>query len=41
MVCDEINEMFYDEFCDIVIDFDGDKPFIISDYAEELRGKLT
>ena len=41
MVCDEINEMFYDEFCDIVIDFDGDKPFIISDYAEELRCKLT
>lgn len=38
MVCDEINERFYDEFCDTVIDFDNEKPFVVPDYVEDLRG---
>lgn len=40
MVCDEINERFYDEFYDTVIDFDNDVPFVVPDYAEDLRGML-
>lgn len=40
MLCDEINEKYFDDFGDTVIDFDGDTPYIIPDYAEELRGML-
>lgn len=40
MLCDEINEKYFDDFGDTVIDFDGDTPYIIPDYAEELRGLL-
>lgn len=37
LLCDGINEKLYDLFYDTVVDFDGDMPFIIEDYAEELR----
>ena len=40
MICDEINERFYEEFCDTVIDFDNETPYVLPDYAEELRGML-
>lgn len=40
LLCDNINEKLYDIFYDTVIDFDGDVPRIIEDYAEELR-KMT
>lgn len=40
MICDEINERFYEEFCDTVIDFDDETPYVLPDYAEELRGML-
>lgn len=40
MLCDEINEKYFDEFGDTVIGFDGDTPFLVPDYAEDLRGKF-
>lgn len=40
MVCDAANERFFDVFSDTVIDFEGEQPFVIPDYTDELRGML-
>lgn len=38
VLVDSINEKYFDLFGDTVIDFDGETPFIIEDYAQELKG---
>lgn len=38
VLVDSINEKYFDLFGDTVIDFDGENPFIIEDYAQELKG---
>ena len=35
---DRINETLFDYFSDTVIEFDGDVPSVIEDYADELKG---
>ena len=40
ILADSINEKLYDIFGDVVIIFEGDKPLIIEDYAEELKGMI-
>ena len=40
LLADSINEKLYDVFGDIVIDFSGDIPGIIEDYADELKGMI-
>ena len=40
ILADQINEKLYDLFADTVIVFDGDRPMILDDYFEELRGSL-
>ena len=40
LLADSINDKLFDTFGDTVIDFDGDTPFIIEDYEEELKGKI-
>lgn len=38
VVCDSINEKLFDMFGDTVIEYIGDEPSVIEDYAEELKG---
>ncbi len=38
VVADSVNEKLFDMFGDNVIEFDGDSPRIIEDYADELKG---
>ena len=38
VLVDAINEKFYDRFGDTVIVFDGDKPALLADYTDELKG---
>lgn len=40
VLAEEINEAFYDDFGDTVLDTAGDMPVLIEDYAAELREKL-
>ncbi|MBR4727289.1 MAG: hypothetical protein IK080_05305, partial [Clostridia bacterium] len=40
ILADAINEKLFDLFADTVIIFDGDRPEILEDYIEELRGYL-
>ena len=40
LLCDEINEKLMDEIGDTVIAFDGDEPYLIEDYMEEIRELL-
>ena len=40
VLADAINDKYFDEFGDTVIDFDGEMPFVIEDYQEDLRGLL-
>ncbi|MBQ6863547.1 MAG: TerB N-terminal domain-containing protein [Clostridia bacterium] len=40
LLADEINEVLYEEFGDTVIDFNGNLPFIIEDYADDLKGYI-
>ena len=40
ILADSINEKLYDEFDDVVIEFEGDKPVIIEDYADDLKGMI-
>lgn len=40
VLADAINDKYFDEFGDTVIDFDGETPFVIEDYQEDLRGLL-
>lgn len=37
VLIDSINEKLYDRFCDTVLIYDGDKPEVIEDYADELK----
>lgn len=38
VLVDEINERYYDEFADTVLDFDGEQPVLIADYIDDLKG---
>ena len=38
VLTDGINEKLYEEFGDTVMEYDGDRPVIIEDYLEELKG---
>lgn len=40
VAADGVNEKLFDMFGDTVIDFDGDKPMLVEDYAEELKGLI-
>ena len=40
ILAESINEKFYDVFADTVIDFEGDTPYIIEDYEEDLKGMI-
>lgn len=40
IVSESVNEKFFDVFGDTVIDFNGDEPFVIEDYSDELKGIL-
>ena len=40
VLCDGINEKMLDEIGDTVIEYDGDQPELIEDYAEDLRNLL-
>ncbi len=40
LICDEINEKYFDDFGDSIIDCMGDTPVLIDDYKDELRGML-
>lgn len=40
VLIDAINEKYFDEFGDTVIDFDGETPYVIEDYAEDLKGLI-
>ncbi len=41
VAADRINETLFDRFDDTVIDFSGDAPYIIEDYADELKGMFN
>lgn len=41
IAADRINEALFDRFDDTVIDFSGDAPYIIEDYADELKGMFN
>ena len=38
---DSINEKLYDRFMDTVIIYEGDKPRIVDDYTDELKGLIV
>lgn len=40
VLADGVNEKLFDRFCDTVIEFDGDTPVVIDDYADELKGMI-
>lgn len=40
LLCDEINEKLIDTIGDTVIAFDGDEPYLIEDYMEDIRELL-
>lgn len=41
MLVDAVNEYFYDEIGDTVIEFDGDTPILIEDYRDEVASVLA
>ena len=41
LVVDSINEKLYDRFMDTVIIYEGDKPRIVDDYTDELKGLIV
>lgn len=41
VMCDSINEKLFDTFCDSVIDFDGDRPHVIDEYINDLKGMTS
>lgn len=41
LACDSINEKLFEVFSDNVIDFDGDIPVLIGDYADDLAGMIS
>ncbi|MCD8022935.1 MAG: hypothetical protein LUF30_08195 [Lachnospiraceae bacterium] len=40
VLAEAINEQLYDEFADVVIEFDGDVPVIVEDYLDDLKGMI-
>ena len=38
MLVDGINDQLYDRFADTVLLWDGDRPAVIEDYLDELKG---
>ena len=40
VVAEAVNEKLFDFFSDTVIDFDGETPYIIEDYIDELKGNI-
>lgn len=41
VIADRVNEKLFDIFGDTVIEFSGDDPAVIEDYADELKGMIT
>ena len=41
VLADRINDSLFELFGDTVIEFDGDSPSVIEDYADELKGMLN
>ena len=41
VIADSVNEKLFDIFGDTVIEFSGDDPAVIEDYADELKGMIT
>ncbi|WP_026505762.1 tellurite resistance TerB C-terminal domain-containing protein, partial [Butyrivibrio sp. NC3005] len=37
IVISKINEAFYDEIGDVIIEFDGDNPILIEDYIGDVK----
>lgn len=40
VLADKINEMYFDEFADNVVDCDGSNITLIDDYVEDLKNLL-
>ena len=40
LLVDEVNEAFYDEIGDTVLEFDGAEPVPVKEYEEDLREYL-
>ena len=40
ILCDSINEKLYEMLGDTVIEFDGDRPLIVEDYIDDVKGVL-
>jgi hypothetical protein len=40
LLVDEVNEAFYEEIGDTVLEFDGAEPVPVEDYIEDLKGYL-
>lgn len=40
IIAEKINEKFYDEFMDNIVDFDGEKLSIIEDYVEDVKSLI-
>lgn len=38
VICEAINEKLFDEIGDTVIDFEGEKPCILEDYIDDVKG---
>lgn len=41
VMCDSINEKCFDTFGDSILDFDGDRPYIIDEYTNDLKGMIS
>ena len=41
VVADSINEAFFDEIGDSILDCDGDRLSLVEDYVEDVRALLT
>ena len=41
LLADAVNDKLFDRFGDTVIDFSGDAPLVVPDYADELKGMLS
>ncbi|MFC2706012.1 MAG: tellurite resistance TerB C-terminal domain-containing protein [Olsenella profusa] len=41
LAVDTINELLFDLVGDTVIAFDGDEPYLVEDYAEDVREALS
>ena len=40
ILCDSINEKLYELLGDTAIEFDGNRPLIVEDYIDDVKGVL-